>query len=195
LARCPECGRQPERVEKTRYTHNLTMNGWLMAAKIFFSFFTCSTCFRRMTSFKSKILSAQYRPVVFLLSVCLLTLLGPSDNAPLPRLLMIFSWHKQTRPKVPVPVIQFHRSIKNQCIKSARGESGARQINVVVTHQSSSESQSHPRQSADCFGRGWSVGRCRAPRPTWSDPFYDSNKYKCSRYTAQRWHHSFRSVP
>lgn len=160
------------------------MNGWLMAAKIFFSFFTCSTCFRRMTSFKSKIFRAQYRPVFFLLSVCLLTPLGPSDNEPLPRPLMIFSWHKQTRPKVPVPVIQFHRSIKNQCIKSRMGESSARQINVVVinSHLLSSEFQSPPRHSADCFGWGWSAGRCCEARPTWSDPFYDSNKYKCSRY-------------
>lgn len=60
------------------YTHKLTTNGWFISDKIFFSFFTCSTCFSLITSAIAKIFIAQ--------NVC-----------------VVLSRQRQTRPNVPVP--------------------------------------------------------------------------------------------
>lgn len=61
-------------------TYKFTMNGWLISAKMLFSFLTCSTCLSRMTSAMASIFMAQY-------------------------VLVVLSWHKHTRPNVPVPVL------------------------------------------------------------------------------------------
>lgn len=61
-------------------TYKFTMNGWLISAKMLFSFLTCSTCLSRMTSAMASIFMAQY-------------------------VLVVLSWHKHTRPNVPVPVV------------------------------------------------------------------------------------------
>ena len=57
----------------------LTMKGWLISCKILFSFFTCSTCFKRITSAIAKIFIAQ-------------------------NLSVVLSRQRHTRPNVPVPV-------------------------------------------------------------------------------------------
>lgn len=59
-------------------TYKLTINGWFISDKIFFSFFTCSTCFSLITSAIAKIFIAQ--------NVC-----------------VVLSRQRQTRPNVPVP--------------------------------------------------------------------------------------------
>lgn len=59
-------------------TYRLTINGCRISCKIFFSFFTCSTCFKRITSAIARIFIAPY------LSDDLLR-------------------QRHTRPKVPVP--------------------------------------------------------------------------------------------
>lgn len=63
-----------------RYTHRFTINGWFISANMLFSFFTCSTCLSRITSAIANIFMAQ-------------------------NVLFVLSWHKHTRPNVPVPAI------------------------------------------------------------------------------------------
>lgn len=60
------------------YTHKLTMKGCRISCRMFFSFFTCSTCFSLMTSLMARIFIAPY-------------------------FLVDLSRQRHTRPKVPVP--------------------------------------------------------------------------------------------
>ena len=72
--------KKEEKGEKKKITtHILTTKGWLTLRRMLFSFWTCCTCFSRMTSAMAKIFSAQYSRV-------------------------LFSRHSTTRPNVPVPI-------------------------------------------------------------------------------------------